>query len=119
MDRLFLRQVAVPAIIGVHPHEQMSQQVLYIDLEIAANIIEAGRKDELSLTVDYAAVYHFLQSYIPTTRYRLLESLAVHLAENLMSQFSLTGLRLTITKHPKDLPNLSAAGICLTRGDFF
>ncbi len=31
------------------------------------------------------------------------------LAENLMTQFSLTGLGLTITKYPKDLPNLGKA----------
>ncbi len=67
MDRLFLHQIAVPAIIGVHAHEQVNPQTLYIDLEIAINASVAAAKDDLTLSVDYAAVYHFVQDYVPNT----------------------------------------------------
>ncbi len=69
MDRLYLHQLAVPVIIGVYPEELQNQQIIYIDLEIALDITKAAVKDDLTCTVDYAAIYHFIFSYLPTTQF--------------------------------------------------
>lgn len=116
MDKVFLRQLAAPVYIGVYPEELKEPQIIYIDLEINLNIAAAAQNDDLSCTVDYAAVYHFMMNYLPVNRYRLLETLATQLADTLMTQFPCLGLCLTITKHPKDLPLLGGAGVSTQRG---
>jgi 7,8-dihydroneopterin aldolase/epimerase/oxygenase len=115
MDKIFLKQVAVSATIGIYDHEKIKAQPIFIDLEAAVNANTAAATDDINATVDYAKIYHYLCEWIPHTRFQLLESLAVALSENLIAQFSLSWLRLTITKKPTDLPHLQGAGIIIER----
>ena len=114
-DTLFLNQMAVAAIIGVFPEEQQTPQTIMLDLEWTIDVHSVAAKDDLKDTVDYAAVYHDLQTYIPNTRFQLLETLAVQISERLFEKFPITWLRLKITKKPSDLPNIAGAGIMIER----
>lgn len=116
MDRLFLRQLAIPALIGVYAHEKVTPQIIFLEVEVAIDIAKAALHDDIKATVDYAAIYHYLHEYIATTRFQLLETLALRVSENLIEKFALTGLRLTITKKPSDMPDIAGAGITIERG---
>jgi 7,8-dihydroneopterin aldolase/epimerase/oxygenase len=115
MDKLFLRQLAVPALIGVYEHEKIVPQTIYLDIETAINVNLAAAADQITATVDYSAIYHDLCEYIATTRFQLLETLAVNLCERLMKKFALTWLRLTVMKKPSDMPLAAGAGIIIER----
>lgn len=115
MDKIFLRQLAVPAVIGVWEHEKHAPQLIYFDIEAVVEAASAAQSDLLEATVDYAAIYNYLQEYVPTTRFQLLESLAENLSRNLIQKFSLKWVRLSIAKKPADLPNLSSAGVIIER----
>jgi dihydroneopterin aldolase len=114
-DKIFLRQLALPAVIGVWEHERQSPQIIYFDIEASVEASRAAMADALESTVDYAAIYHYLQEYVPATRFQLLETLAENLSQHLMQKFSLSWLRLSISKTPADLPNLGAAGVIIER----
>ncbi len=115
MDKIFLRQLAVPAVIGVWEHEKQASQIIYFDIEAVVEAAKAAQSDQLESTVDYAAIYHYLQEYVPASRFQLLESLAENLSRNLIQKFSLSWIRLSISKTPADLPMLGAAGIMIER----
>jgi len=115
VDKLFLRQLAVPVLIGVYEHERITPQVVLFDLETEINVSKAAKHDDIAATVDYAAVYHYLRDYLAATRFQLLETLAENVSQNLMKKFSLTWLRLTLTKKPADLPDLTGAIITIER----
>ncbi len=115
MDKLFLHQLAISALIGVYDYEKITPQIIFLDIEAAINVAQAAATDEITSTVDYAAIYHYLHEYIPTTHFQLLETLAAAVADNLIKKFSLAWLRLTITKKPQDLPELAGAGVILER----
>ncbi len=116
MDILFLRQLAVSAIIGLYPNEKEVPQTIFLDLELAIDVHQAAITDDISSTIDYSVIYSYLREYIPITRFQLLETLAVNVSENLLKKFSLSWLRLTITKKPADMPDVAAAGITIERG---
>ncbi len=116
MDILFLRQLAVSAIIGLYPNEKEVPQTIFLDLELAIDVHQAAMTDEISSTIDYSVIYSYLREYIPITRFQLLETLAVNVSENLLKKFSLSWLRLTITKKPADMPDIAGAGITIERG---
>lgn len=115
MDKIFLRQLAVSALIGVYAHEKIIPQTIFLDIETAVDVQKAAASDNISATIDYAAIYHYLREYIEATRFQLLETLAEQVSQNLMTHFSLTWLRLTITKQPSDLPHIAGAGIIIER----
>lgn len=115
MDKIFLRQLAVPAVIGVWEHEKQAPQIIYFDIEAVVQAAHAAHSDLLESTVDYSAIYHYLQEYVPTTRYQLLETLAENLSQKLLEKFSLKWIRLSISKKPADLPQLACAGVIIER----
>lgn len=115
MDKIFLRQLAVPAVIGVYAHEKITPQIILLDIEAAVDSVKAAATDEITATIDYAAIYHYLLEYIAASRFQLLETLAVNVCENLIQKFSLTWVRLVITKKPADLPDIAGAGVIIER----
>ncbi len=115
MDKLFLRQLTVPANIGVYEHERKTPQLLVLDLEIEIDVDKVSASDLIHNTVDYAAIYHFLCEYIAASKCQLIETLASKMAMQLMKKFELNWLRLTITKKPVDLPHIAGAGVSVER----
>ena len=116
MDKIFLRQLAVPALIGVYEHEKIIPQIIFLDIEAAVDSAKAAVADSITATIDYAAIYHYLREYIAASRFQLLETLAVNVSENLIQKFSLTWVRLAITKKPADLTDIAGAGVIIERG---
>jgi 7,8-dihydroneopterin aldolase/epimerase/oxygenase len=114
-DKLFIHQLAVPAMIGVFPNERQAPQTLLMDLEISVNIAAAAAQDDLTRTVDYAAICHAIVQYVEQTAFQLIETLADRLAFFLKQQFQLHSLRLRVTKKPFDLPEVAHVSIEVER----
>jgi 7,8-dihydroneopterin aldolase/epimerase/oxygenase len=115
MDKIFLRQLAIPALIGIYDHEKIIPQVIFLDIEASVDAARAAVADNITATIDYAAIYHYLRDYITASRFQLLETLAVNVSDNLIKKFSLTWVRLVITKKPADLPDIAGAGVIIER----
>jgi len=114
-DKVFIQQLAVPALIGVLPEERKTPQTLLIDLEMSVDIHAAAAKDDLSKTIDYAAVRSHIIDYISQSSYQLLETLADRLATHLKHQFDISALHLSITKKPFDIPDAEGVGVIIHR----
>jgi dihydroneopterin aldolase len=97
-DRIFLRGLAVQCIIGFIDWERRIPQTLLIDLEIPCDCKRAAQNDSVEDTVDYKRVAKRVLSWVPTTKFLLVETLAHHLALLLLSEFSLEWIRLSLNK---------------------
>ena len=106
-SKIIITGLVVRTIIGAHAHEQDSFQSLSIDLSFSVNLDRAASADLLSDTCDYAAVCHSIIAFSERSRYRLLETFSKNLSDHLSQQFQLMDLTLSVTKKPKDLPNVS------------
>lgn len=104
MDKIVIRQYRVPVLIGLLPEERQSKQFITLDLEFQINTAHASQTDELRSTIDYAAVCNYLNEFLNASQFQLIETLAEKLAEGLLGHFSLSWLRLIITKKPKGIP---------------
>ena len=114
-DHIFIRQLAVDAIIGVHPFERQHEQRLYLDLDLMLDLQAAGHSDQLPDTLDYQAIQTLL---IHTTRQlqaQLLEHLAARLIAVLFAHDDrLQAVRLSIHK-PDALQGIGSVGVQLVR----
>lgn len=115
MDKLFLRQLEVSAIIGVNPQERVVPQSLWIDLEVGIDARLGAENDKISATLDYSALYSYLIDYLNSSCFQLLETLACRLGDDLLKHFSIQWLRLSIMKKPADMPGIVGAGIIIER----
>ncbi len=116
MDTVFLRELRVDAIIGIHDWERRVRQTLVLDLELAADNRRTAATDAIGDALDYDAVARRVRSCIEASEYQLIETLAERLAELVMDEFGVPWLRLRLCK-----PGAGAAardvGVCIERGE--
>ena len=115
MDIVFIRELQIATIIGVHAWEREVRQSLTFDLEMAADIGTPAKSDNVRDALDYQAVAERITSFVEGSDCQLLETLAERVAELVLNDFSVSWLRLRITK-PGALPNARAVGVVIERG---
>lgn len=113
-DRIFLRGLSVKCIIGFIDWERRTPQTLQIDLEIPCDCARAARGDAVEDTVDYKRVAKRVLAWVPTTQFKLVETLAHHLAMLLLSEFSLEWIRVSVNK-PGAIRDSRDVGVQLER----
>lgn len=116
MDQVFVRGLEAEAVIGVYDWERGIRQRLLFDLDMAWDIRAAAAQDDLSLTLDYAAVSQRVLEYVSATDFELIESLAERVAALVMGEFAVPWLRLTVTKPGAVKEAAGGVGVVIERG---
>ena len=100
-DVLRLLNMQFYAHHGLLPQEEALGQRYAVDLEIHLDTGPAGRADDLALTVDYPALYRIVEDVVVHRRFKLLESLAEHIATEIGQAFPPIDLTVRVRKlHP-------------------
>ena len=72
--------MAFSACHGVLPHEHENPQRFVVDAELLIDLHEAGARDDLDATANYAALYEIVRAVVEGVPKRLVESVAEELA---------------------------------------
>ncbi|RFC46884.1 MAG: phosphoglycolate phosphatase/dihydroneopterin aldolase [Verrucomicrobia bacterium] len=99
MDRIRLNQLRVTAHIGVGDDERRRSQALEIDLELTP-LRDWGSDlgDDVGRTIDYFTVSEWVRDLAADRPRRLIETLALELAEGLLQGFALREVEVTVRK---------------------
>ncbi len=89
MDKILLNQLEFYGYHGVFPEETKLGQRFIVDIVLEIDLKEAGKTDNLTKTVDYAAVYQIAKEIIEGQPLKLLEAVAEQISERILNQFSL------------------------------
>lgn len=114
-DRIFIESLTVYAQIGVYDWEQQIKQKLVFDLEMAWDSQKAAETDDVVYCLNYAEVSEFILNYVQSKPFLLIERVANEVAEQLQSHFSISWLRLKLSK-PKAVAQAKNVGIIIERG---
>lgn len=98
MDTITLRGIRAYGRIGTLPHERERRQLVEIDLGAEIDLTEAARSDDLSATLDYAALHERFVRIVATTSYSLLERLAADLLDAVFADARVARARVTLSK---------------------
>ncbi len=137
LRHVFLRDLVLPARIGVHPHEHAGPQRVRINVDLAVED-EAARaatgggvaalsrppvghpvagpvgQDELSRVVDYEAVANAVRAIVAAGHVRLVETLAERIAEACLTDRRVALARVRVEK--LDIfPDATSAGVEVER----
>lgn len=118
MDKITIDKLEVFANHGVYPEENVLGQKFVISVVLYTSTRKAGVTDELSFSVNYGEVSHFIQKYMTEHIWKLLECAAEHLAQAILLEYPLVKkLDLEIQKPwaPIGLP-LNTVSVKITRG---
>ena len=115
LDRLFIHQLECKTIIGAFPWEQHAPRQILVDVLLLLNTQSAALKDDLMQTVDYDKVCKTITASAQARRYQLIETLAAHIAQELLTLYPrIVELELTVYK-PNAIPEAKMVGITITR----
>jgi dihydroneopterin aldolase len=115
-DVIEVRGLRAAGICGVLPEEQQRAQPLVVDLDLVADLTQAGATDDLTHTVDYGAVADRVHRVITTERFALLERLAARVAEECLADQRVLEVTVAVRKLRPPVPELvDTTGVRITR----
>jgi dihydroneopterin aldolase len=100
LRRLFLRDIVLPAAIGVHPHEHGVFQRVRINISFGVQDepgLAVGR-DDLSRTVSYERVVQLVKHILGQGHVRLVETLAERIAAGVLADQRIRVIRVRVEK---------------------
>lgn len=107
---IFLQGLLVESLIGVYPQERHAPQPLSIDVAVGLPSTAAFLSDNFQDTVDYAAVADLIRQEAAAQRFQLLERMAHHLCQAIVTRFQAPWVRISIVK-PGIVPGAQAVGV--------
>jgi len=113
-DSVFINNLSFLASIGVLDWEKSIQQKLELDVELTTDIRPAALHEDLSQTLDYAAISQRLITAAQAQHHDLLETLIEKLAQLLLKEFNTSQVTLTLRK-PDAVPSAGSVGVRITR----
>lgn len=114
MDTIFLSEVKVKTKLGVPAWERMVEQTIILDIEIGYDLIKACKSDAIIDTIDYGAVVRRIRETLRTHSFQLVEALAEHICQLILSEFGALSVKVKVAK-PAILPGLKALGVMIER----
>ena len=89
MDEIRIQDLEIYCHHGVFKEENVLGQKFLVSLILYTDIRKAGESDDLSFSIVYAEVSHFVECRMKEKNYRLIEAVAEHLAEDILLEYSL------------------------------
>ena len=114
MDKVFIKNLKVEAIIGIFDWEREVRQVISIDLEMEFDNKKAAKSDDIKDALDYKKVGKRITAFVKTTKYNLIERLAEQVAKLVLKEFPVSCVIVSVFK-PGAMRGSESVGISIKR----
>ncbi len=98
MDRITVKNIVAHGRHGANPGEREHPQAFHIDLHLDLDLSKATRSDELTDTIDYAAVHRRVLEIVESHSYALLERLGGAILDGVASDARVVRAEVSIAK---------------------
>jgi dihydroneopterin aldolase len=114
MDKIFIHALKTEAIIGIFDWERQVKQTVLIDVELSADIRKAALSDSIDDTLNYKRVAKRVLSFVESSQFHLVETLAEHVAMLVLEEFNVAWVSITLSK-PGAVRSSRDVGVALER----
>ena len=114
MNKIFINDLRLETRIGVYDWERHLPQTIRLDLEIALPSDTPFASGKLEDALDYAAIVARIKTFAKDNPHPLLERFAEAVAQIVLTEFGVPGLRLRVAKLAP-LPGVKEIGIEIER----
>jgi len=114
VDRIFLTDLRVEAVIGIWEWERRIRQTISLDLEMAADVRRAAATDDIEDALNYRSIAKRLAETVEASQFQLVETLAETLARIVVTEFGVPWLKLSVSK-PGAIQGSRNVGIVIER----
>ena len=113
-DIISLQGIECEGVIGVYDWERNAPRALLVDLQLPTTASHAAVHDNVADTVDYGDVVARVRELVAQRSDALIETLAHHVAQDLLTHFQLEWIQLTLHK-PHIIDGVADVSITLYR----
>ncbi len=113
-DRIFLHGLAVECIIGFIEWERRIKQTVVLDVEMPVDCARAAASDDVADTLDYKKVAKRIISFVESSEFKLVETLAHRAALIILEEFGVEWVRLSVNK-PGAIRGSKDVGVAVLR----
>ena len=115
MDKVFLKDLLVRGILGIHDWEREKPQDILINITAFMNTSRAAETDDLADCVDYSALAKKVQAHAETAARFTVEALANDLAKLCLEQMGIKKVIVRVEK-PGAVRFAKSVGVEIERG---
>lgn len=113
-DEIHIQGLRLTTNIGVPDEERSAPQILEADVILRITTRFEEMRDDITSTIDYAAVACRLQELAASRPRKLIETLAAEMACCVLEEFSASGVTIELRK--RILPGTDHVAVSLSRG---
>ncbi len=113
-DRLTLEALTCQVRIGVTEEERRTPQRIDVDLDLYAELGQAGRIADLGLTIDYREVADRVRALLESRTFNLVEVVAVAVIDLVFERFR-TVRKVGVRVRKYVLPNVAHVEVAMER----
>ena len=114
VDTIFISDFRLEILIGVYEWERRVPQTVQLDLEFGLPDRDK-RSDRIGDTIDYSKVVARIRESLSQNRFLLVEALAEHIADIVLTEFGAPWIRASVTKLGA-LQGVKRLGVTIERG---
>ncbi len=114
MDKIIIEELRVHAIVGILDWERKVPQELMLTVELEADISRAAKSQDIDDAIDYALVAERLDTFIVSSKFKLLETLVEQSADMLLTEFITPWVKIRCVK-TQVLKNTKSVGVEVIR----
>ncbi|RZO95728.1 MAG: dihydroneopterin aldolase [Gammaproteobacteria bacterium] len=114
MDKVFINNLAVEAIIGIFQWEREVRQLISIDIEMDFDNKQAAKSDNIEDALNYKLVGKRITGYVKNSKFKLVEALAENISKIILKEFPVSKVKVTLSK-PGAMRGSDSVGISIVR----
>ena len=114
MDIIFINQLELQTIIGIHDWERQATQPIILDIEIACSTITAAQTDDIADCIDYFSVSERMKQLAAEHNFQLVESWVEEASRIILYEFGAQQVKIKLSK-PNAVPEAQGVGVIIER----
>lgn len=114
MDKVFIKNLQVYGLLGIHAHEQRTPQEIRISAVASTNIKSAAQADDIKQTINYSTLAKQIIHFIEANPSLTIEALIEALAAEILADERIATIWLRVEK-PHAVPEADTVGVEITR----
>lgn len=115
MDKVFIKDLRLAAIIGIYDHERVTPQEILINITLLTDTRKAAQTDDIADCVDYEQVENLVRTHAQTVRRLTVEALAEDLAGICLATRGVQGVKIRVEK-TQAINDTASVGVEIERG---
>ena len=114
MDKVFINNLEVEAVIGIFQWEREVRQLISVDIEMDFDNKTAAQSDDIKDALNYKLVGKRVTAFIKKSNFQLVETLAEKIAKIILKEFPVTKVKIKVSK-PGAMRGSDSVGVSILR----